>query len=129
MVYLDDILITHFNLARHREIVQEVLWQLREHCLFLRPEKCEFEKSMIEYLGVIISHNHVEMDPVKVAGVAACVRTTLSSAQGMETSGEIQSINMGTRIQEQKYYAPSEGIRREERMGIPMLGETLYTNW
>jgi hypothetical protein len=26
---------------------------------------------MIEYLGVIILHNHVEMDPVKVAGVAA----------------------------------------------------------
>jgi hypothetical protein len=26
---------------------------------------------MIEYLGVIISHNHVEMDPVKVAGVAS----------------------------------------------------------
>jgi hypothetical protein len=27
--------------------------------------------STIEYLGVIISHNHVEMDPVKVAGVTA----------------------------------------------------------
>jgi hypothetical protein len=39
-----------------------------EHRLFLRPEKCEFEKSMIEYLSVIISHNHVEMDPVKVTG-------------------------------------------------------------
>jgi hypothetical protein len=25
---------------------------------------------LIEYLGVIISHDHVEMDPVKVAGVA-----------------------------------------------------------
>jgi hypothetical protein len=31
---------------------------------------------------------------------------------------------VGTRIQEQKYYAPSEGIRREERMRIPMLGGT-----
>jgi hypothetical protein len=35
MVYLDDIFIAHFNLARHREIVREVLRQLREHCLFL----------------------------------------------------------------------------------------------
>jgi hypothetical protein len=25
-------------------------------------EKCEFKKSLIEYLRVIISHNHVEMD-------------------------------------------------------------------
>jgi hypothetical protein len=71
MVYLDDILIAHSDLAHHHEIVQEVLHRLREHRLFLRPEKCEFEKSTIEYLGIIISHNHVEMDPVKVTGVAA----------------------------------------------------------
>jgi hypothetical protein len=71
MVYLDNILITHSDLARHREIIREVLQRLREHRLFLQPEKCEFEKSTIEYLGVIISHNHVEMDPVKVAGVAS----------------------------------------------------------
>jgi hypothetical protein len=43
---------------------------MREHTLYLRPEKCEFEKTKIEYLGVIISHNKVEMDPVKIAGVA-----------------------------------------------------------
>jgi hypothetical protein len=70
MVYLDDILITHSDIARHQEIVREVLRRLREHKLFLRPEKCEFEKSSIEYLGVIISHDHVEMDLVKVAGIA-----------------------------------------------------------
>jgi hypothetical protein len=29
-----------------------------------------FEKTRIEYLGVIISHDKVEMDPVKIAGVA-----------------------------------------------------------
>jgi hypothetical protein len=60
----------HSDLATHREIVQEVLHWLREHHLFLCLEKCEFEKSMIKYLGVIISHNHVEMDPIKVASVA-----------------------------------------------------------
>jgi hypothetical protein len=47
-----------------------VLGRLAKHELFLRPEKCEFEKTKIEYLGLIISENHVEMDPVKVAGVA-----------------------------------------------------------
>jgi hypothetical protein len=71
MIYLDNILIAHSDLARHRKIVWEVLHWLREHCLSLHLEKCEFEKSMIEYLGVIILHNHVKMDPVKVAGVAA----------------------------------------------------------
>jgi hypothetical protein len=38
-----------------------------EHKVY--PEKCEFEKTRIKYLGVIISHNKVEMDPVKIAGV------------------------------------------------------------
>jgi hypothetical protein len=43
---------------------------MREHKMYLRPEKCEFEKTKIEYLSVIISHNKVEMNPVKIAGVA-----------------------------------------------------------
>jgi hypothetical protein len=40
-----------------------------EHKLYLWLEKCEFEKTKIKYLGVIISHNKVEMDLVKIAGV------------------------------------------------------------
>jgi len=44
--------------------------RLREHKLYLQHDKCEFEKTHIEYLGVIISHNCVQMDPVKIAGVA-----------------------------------------------------------
>jgi hypothetical protein len=43
---------------------------MHEHKLYLQLEKCEFEKVRIEYLGIIISHNKVEMDPVKIAGIA-----------------------------------------------------------
>ena len=42
---------------------------LQQHNLLLKPEKCEFEKLSVEYLGVIVSHDLVKMDPVKVAGV------------------------------------------------------------
>jgi len=42
---------------------------LEKHKLYLRSDKCEFEKTTIEYLGVIISHNSVAMDPVKIAGI------------------------------------------------------------
>jgi hypothetical protein len=70
VVYLDDILIFTKTLDEHQQVTQRVLRRLAEHELFLRPEKCEFEKTRIEYLGLIISENHVEMDPVKVAGVA-----------------------------------------------------------
>jgi hypothetical protein len=69
-VYLDDILIFTETLEEHRRITRLVLERMREHKLYLRYDKCEFEKEKVEYLGVVISHNHVEMDPVKVAGVA-----------------------------------------------------------
>ena len=53
----------------HERAVQRVLEVLTEHKLFLHPEKCEFHRKQIEYLGLVISENKVEMDPVKVAGV------------------------------------------------------------
>ena len=46
-----------------------VLSLLEKHKLFLKLDKCEFKKTKVEYLGVVVSHNSVEMDPVKVAGV------------------------------------------------------------
>jgi hypothetical protein len=68
-VYLDDILIWSDNLITHRKIVHEVLKRLEEHDLYLRPEKCEFEKEEIEYLGLVIRHGQVSMDPIKVKAV------------------------------------------------------------
>jgi hypothetical protein len=67
---LTDILIFTNSMEEHRQITRLVLDRMREHKLYLRPEKCEFEQARIEYLGVIISHNKVEMDPVKIAGIA-----------------------------------------------------------
>jgi hypothetical protein len=61
VVYLDDILIFTKDLDEHRHITQQVLGRLAEHELCLRPEKCEFERTWIEYLGLIISKNQVEM--------------------------------------------------------------------
>jgi hypothetical protein len=69
-VYLDDILIFTNSQEEHRQITCLVLDRMCEHKLYLRPEKCEFEKVRIEYLSIIISHNKVEMDPVKISGVA-----------------------------------------------------------
>jgi hypothetical protein len=69
-VYLDDILIFTNTSEEHHQITRLVLDCMCEHKLYLWLEKCEFEKTKIKYLGIIISHNKVEMDPVKIAGVA-----------------------------------------------------------
>ena len=68
-VYLDDILIFTKMLSEHWTITQRVLECLQEYNLCLKPEKCEFEHTQIEYLGVIILEGMVEMDLVKVSGV------------------------------------------------------------
>jgi hypothetical protein len=56
-VYLDDILIFTNSLEEHRRITHLILDHMCEHKLYLRPEKCESEKTKIKYLGIIISHN------------------------------------------------------------------------
>ena len=69
VVYLDDILIFTKTKEEHIKAVQYVLQILQENKLFLCPEKYEFCKERIEYLGLVILENEVSMDPVKVAGV------------------------------------------------------------
>jgi len=56
MVYLDDILIFSETLEGHQKITHHVLELLEKHKLYLCSDKCEFEKTMIEYLRVIMIH-------------------------------------------------------------------------
>jgi hypothetical protein len=68
-VYLDDILIYSPTQQEHREITHEVLRRLRAYDLYLRPEKCEFARAEVEYLGLIIRQGEVSMDPVKMHAI------------------------------------------------------------
>ena len=55
---------------RHRQLVSKVLSTLQSHNLFLKPEKCEFEKDHIDFLGIRIQGNQVFMEESKVKKVA-----------------------------------------------------------
>ena len=48
----------------------EVLQLLRENDLYLKPQKCEFGVTKVNFLGFIIEHGKMTMDPVKLAGIA-----------------------------------------------------------
>ena len=69
VIYLDDILIFAETRAQHDDLVRRVLEVLRQHKLYLRPEKCSFAQPTVEYLGHIIGNGEVRMDPAKVAAV------------------------------------------------------------
>jgi hypothetical protein len=51
-VYLNNILILTNMSEEHHRITRLVLDCMREHKLCLQPEKCEFEKTRIEYLDI-----------------------------------------------------------------------------
>ena len=68
-VYMDDILIYSKHLKEHCQVVRKVLKRLEHYDLYLKPEKCEFEKDSMEYFRMIICPGEVQMDPGKVAAV------------------------------------------------------------
>jgi len=69
IVYMDDILVFTDDLESHRKTVKEVLRRLRKHRLYLKLEKCQFEVDEVDFLGVIIGHGSVKMDPAKTEAI------------------------------------------------------------
>jgi Reverse transcriptase (RNA-dependent DNA polymerase) len=68
IVYMDDILIFAENQEELQEQTKLVLQRPLERDLFLKPKKCEFNKTTMEYLGLIIQEGKLSMDPVKLSG-------------------------------------------------------------
>jgi hypothetical protein len=55
VVYLNDILIFSKDQETHDKHVRLVFATLREHGLYAKMEKCEFDKSSVAFLGYVIS--------------------------------------------------------------------------
>ena len=70
IVYMDDISIAmEDDREFHDKCIHRMLDKLKEHDLYLKPEKCIFDQKRIEFLGVILKGGTVQMDPAKVKGV------------------------------------------------------------
>ena len=68
-IYMDDILIHARTKEDLEKKTKQVLEQLKEHDLYLKPEKCKFEQTEVEFLGMIISENTIRMDTIKLVGI------------------------------------------------------------
>ena len=70
IAYLDDILIyTDGSQEQHVRDVQAVLEKLKEKRLQLCPDKCEFHKKEVDFLGFIVGVNGIKLDPNKVKSI------------------------------------------------------------
>jgi hypothetical protein len=69
-IYMDNIAIaTMGTLQDHIDAVHDVLQVAEQHDLYIKPSKCTFHASSIDYLGVIIEKGMTHMDPIKIAGI------------------------------------------------------------
>ena len=66
---MDDIFIFAKNLDDLEENTKKVLQKLQENNLYLKPKKCKFTKTKIEWLGMVIEEGKIIMDLGKVKGI------------------------------------------------------------
>ena len=68
-VYLDDIIIFGQTIQEHNTNLAIILQRLTELNLKLQPDKCEFLKPELEYLGHVISKDGVKPNSKKIEAV------------------------------------------------------------
>ena len=68
IIYLNDILIFSKNIKEHQRVVRDVLLRLQKYGLYVKSSKCEFLRSSVEFLEVVVSTQGLKMyeDKVKI---------------------------------------------------------------
>jgi len=69
IAYLDDILIYSRTESQHIKHVKKILDCLQERRLQLKPEKCEFHKKEVDFLGFLVGVEGIRMDPSKIQSI------------------------------------------------------------
>ena len=70
IIYLDDIIIFSKDPAEHVKRLRAVFEKLDKAGLRLKPNKCEFFKTRVEYLGHIVWENEIDTNPKKIEAIS-----------------------------------------------------------
>ena len=74
VVFVDNILVRTKTKKEYDEIIEEVLRRLEKNDLYIKPEKYVQKVKKIEFLGVVIGSNDIEMERKKVNGVLSWLK-------------------------------------------------------
>jgi hypothetical protein len=66
---LDDVILYGETLQEHNARLREVFEKLRQFNLKIEPDKCEFLKTEINYLGHVVTSDGVKPDPEKIKAI------------------------------------------------------------
>lgn len=72
IVYLDDLLIFGKDNKEHNRRLKAVLERLDQFNVRISPEKCKFNRTWVEFVGLIFSELGISQSPSKVSAVTNC---------------------------------------------------------
>ena len=69
MGILDDVILFFEDPSQHVGHVRSILHILRQHKLYAKIQKCEFNKDEMTFVGYRVSEQGIGMDPEKVSAI------------------------------------------------------------
>src|SRR5712672_2591011 len=87
--YMDDciIMMEPGQQALHKEICNMFFDLLEQHQLFLKPAKCEFFQTEMDYLGIRVKEGELMIDPAKISGITDWPTTLTTIKEVRSTLG------------------------------------------
>ena len=83
LIYIDDIIVFSKTFEEHLSRLSLVFDRLREASLKLKPKKCFFARSSVNFLGFLVSSSGVSPDPEKLESVRSF--PTPTSVKGVQS--------------------------------------------
>jgi len=68
-VYVDDMRVKSLDKDKHLDNLQETFDTLKWYNMRLNPSKCAFEVSFSMFLGFMVSHKGIEVNPYKIQAI------------------------------------------------------------
>ena len=68
--YVNNIVVKSKTRTRHLQVLEQVFKRCREYKLRMNPMKCAFGVSIGKFLGFLVHHRGISIDPAKVTAIA-----------------------------------------------------------
>ena len=75
--YVDDIVVKSKTRTGHLRVLEQVFERCRKYKLRMNPMKCAFGVSAGKFLGFLVHHKGISIDPAKAIAIATMKRPTM----------------------------------------------------
>ena len=74
--YVDDIVVKSKTRTKNFQVLEQVFERCRKYKLRMNPMKCTFGVFAGKFLGFLVHHRSISVDPAKVTAIATMKRPT-----------------------------------------------------